>query len=157
MRDVASRAVVPLAAVFAVLTAPAAPAAEKELAVAAVVVEPASPAPHALCALKVRLKNDGSRAVSGFALSVQIDGESVPTYDKHIWFVTIDAGATGEISLFNFWSPSPAKSFDVVVKVVDSQCVEVKREGTTATTTSLGPVTGLPVSGSVSVKMSSGK
>ena len=43
----------------------------------AIVVKPASPVPAALCELKVRLKNSGSRSASYFRFKVKIDGQDV--------------------------------------------------------------------------------
>lgn len=125
-----------------------------DVAVDAILVEPASPAPETLCRLKVRLKNSGTRAVSHFKVRVQIDGKDVPQYDIQSYAVDIDAGATREILLHSFWTSSAAKPFDIKVELVEAQWVQVKREGTTTSTTPVEPVTGLPVGTSLSVKVS---
>lgn len=123
----------------------------------AVVVEPTSPAPSTLCSLKVRLKNGGAQVVSNLAFSVTIDGAEVATYKAHTYAINVDAGTTTEITLNNFWTGATAKPFDVKVALTAAEWVQVKRDGTTTTTTPAGPVTGLPASGSVSVKMSAAK
>jgi hypothetical protein len=125
-----------------------------DVAVEAILVEPASPTPEALCGLRVRLKNGGTRAVSNLRFKVEIDGKGVPQYDILSFALDIDAGATREVLLHNFWTSAAVKPFDLKVELVDAQWVEVKREGTTTTITPVGPVTGLPVSGSLSVKVS---
>jgi hypothetical protein len=104
----------------------------------------------------VRVKNAGTRAVSYFTFRVNIDGEDVPLYKSQTYAVNIDPGAVGELQLYNFYSPSVAKPFTVQVALVEAQWVQVKKEGTTTTTTPAGPVAGLPASASLSVKMSNG-
>jgi hypothetical protein len=125
-----------------------------DVAVDAILVEPASPAPERLCGLKVRLKNGGTRAISYFKVRVQIDGKDVPQYDIQSYAVDIEAGATQEVRLNNFWTSAAAKPFDIKVELVGAQWVQVKREGTTTTTTPVEPVAGLPVGASLSVKVS---
>ena len=132
-------------------------AAAASVTVDTIVVEPPSPGPSALCPLKVRLKNGGTQAASNFAFSVTIDGTDVSTYKAHTFAMNIDAGATAEIDLYSFWTPAAAKPFDVRVTLTEAQWVQVKREGTTTTTTPTGPVPGLPTSATLTVKMSPGK
>lgn len=122
-----------------------------------IVVKPASPGPSALCELKVRLKNGGSRSVSYFRFNVKIDGQDVPVYKLYTYVVNIDPGASSELALNNFYSPAEAKAFEVQVTLVEAQWVEVKKDGTNTTTTPSGAVAGLPTGASLSVKVSPSK
>lgn len=133
------------------------PAAAADVTVASVVVEPARPAPSTLCRLKVALKNGGSQTASNFKFDVKIGGQDVAVYKPQTYAVNIDAGKTDEIALYNFYSPQAPKPFDVQVTLLAAQWVQVKKEGNTTTTTPSGPVTGLPTSGSVTVKMAAGQ
>ncbi len=128
-----------------------------DVRVDAIAVKPASPGPSALCELKVRLKNSGSRSVSYFRFSVKIDGQDVPEYKLYTHVVNIDPGTTGELALNNFYSPAEAKAFEVQVTLVEAQWVEVKREGANTTTTPSSAVAGLPTGASVLVKVSPSK
>lgn len=146
-----------LVAAFLAGSAAASRADAADVTLDAVVVEPATPAAATLCSLKVRLKNAGTQAVSDFAFSVTIDGVEVPTYKAHTYAINVDAGTTSEIALNNFWTAGTVKPFDVKVALTAAEWVQVKREGTTTTTTPAGSVAGLPASGSVTVKMSASK
>jgi hypothetical protein len=127
-----------------------------DVGVDAILVGPASPGPSTLCTLKVRLKNGGARTVSYFTLSVKIDGQDVPVYKSQLYVVNIDPGTVGELQLYNFYSPSAPKPFTVQVTLVEAQWVQVKKEGTSTTTTPSGPIAGLPTSASLLVKMPNG-
>jgi len=124
-----------------------------EVSVDAILVGPAHLGPSTLCTLKVRLKNGGTRTVSYFTFNVKIDGQEVPLYKSHNYMVNIDPGTVGELELQNFYSPASPKPFTVQVTLVEAQWVQVKKEGTSTTTTPSGPVAGLPASASLSVKM----
>jgi hypothetical protein len=123
----------------------------------AIIIEPASPGPSTLCTLKVRLHNSGTQAVSYFRFNVKIDKQDVPTYKKQTYMINIEPGTADEVGLYNFYSPSVAKPFTVQVILVEAQWVQVKKGRTSTTTTPSGPVAGLPLSASLSVKMSLGK
>jgi len=122
-----------------------------DVRVDAILVKPASPGPSALCELKVRLKNTGSRSASYFRFNVEINGQDEPVYKQSTYAVSIDPGTTGEVALNNFYSPAGTKAFEVQVTLVEAQCVEVKRDGTSITITPFGAVAGLPVGTSLSV------
>lgn len=139
------------------LTTPASPAETSSVTVDAIVVEPASPAPSTLCKLKVRLKNRGTQAASYFTFSVTIDGQDVPTYKAHSYAIDVDAGATGDLDLNSFWSPATAKPFDIKVALTEAQTVRVTKDGNVVTTSPVAPLVGLPVSATLSVKMSPAK
>jgi hypothetical protein len=145
---------VPMLLALLVDTALAPCADAAEVSVDAIMVAPASPGPSALCKLKVRLKNGGTQTVSYFAFKVKIDGQDVPLYKMQLYVVNIDPRTAGELELYNFYSPSVPKSFDVQVTLAEAQWVQVKKEGTAITTTPSGPVAGLPTSDTLSVRMS---
>ena len=77
----------------------------------------------------------------------------MPLYKSHAYMVNIDPGTVGELELQNFYSPASPKAFTVQVTLVEAQWVQVKKEGTSTTTTPSGPVAGLPVSALLSVKI----
>jgi hypothetical protein len=143
----------------ALLVGPAAapPAWAVDVTVDGLTVEPASPGPSAVCQLKVRLKNGGSQAVSLFKFGVKIDGQESAQHRTSSYAVDIAPGAVGEVALYNFYSPTAPRTFEVHVTLVEAQWVQVKREGANLTTTPTGPVPGLPASASLSVKMSAVK
>ncbi|MGO9010581.1 MAG: CARDB domain-containing protein [Bryobacteraceae bacterium] len=125
-----------------------------DVRVDAIVVKPASPGPSALCELKVRLKNTGSRSASYFRFNVKINGQDVPEYKLYMYAVNIDPGTAREVALNNFYSPAGTKAFEVQVTLVEAQWVEVKKDGTSTSTTPSGAVGGLPTGTSLSVTVS---
>jgi hypothetical protein len=125
-----------------------------DVRVDAIMVKPASPGPSALCELKVRLKNTGSRSASYFRFSVKINGQDVPEYKVYMYAVNIDPGTAGEVALNNFNSPAGTKAFEVQVTLVEAQWMEVKKDGTSTTSTPSGAVAGLPIGSSLSVTVS---
>jgi hypothetical protein len=141
-----------------VVPRPEARAASPLVSIEAVTVEPPSPAPGTLCTLSVRLKNSGTQTASSFRFKVKIDGRDEATYANVLYAVNVEPASTGTIRLNSFWSPSAVKtSFAVEVTVAEAVWAEVKREGTTTTTTPVGPVPGLPVSAAQSVSVAAGK
>jgi hypothetical protein len=127
-----------------------------DVGIDAITIEPASPRPSTLCRLKVRLRNAGAQAISYLKFTVEIDGQEVPTYKNQMYVVNIDPGTADEVGLFNFYSPSVVKSFDVQVTLVEAHWVQVAKKEKSTTTTPSGPVAGLPTSASLSVSMSPG-
>lgn len=72
--------------------------------------------------------------------------------------MNVEPKTSGTIDLYSFWTPSGNKaSFSIEVTLVEAQWVEVKRQGDTVTTTAVGPVEGLPVSATETVRMSASK
>jgi hypothetical protein len=122
----------------------------------AITVEPASPHPAKPCTLKVHVTNSGTQAVSFFKFSVVINGEEVRTYKNQLYVVTIDAGKSDNVELYNFSSPSVAQAFAVQITLVEAQWVRVQRDGKSSTTTPTGLVPGLPTSRALSVQMPAG-
>jgi hypothetical protein len=103
------------------------------------------------------LKNSGKQVASFFKFSVKIAGREEPTYTQQSFVINIDPGKTGEIALYNFYSPSTARPFDVEVTLVEAQWVQVKKEGANSTTTTpIGPVAGLPTGKTLTVNMGTG-
>ncbi len=121
--------------------------ASSPLSIEAVSVSPASPGPSVLCGLSVRLKNAGVKTATDFRFRVRIEGQDVTSYNLEIWAVNVAAGTSATILLHNFYAASTAKaSFPIEVTVLEGSWAEVKHEGSTSTTTPLGPIEGLPVS-----------
>ena len=59
------------------------------------------------------------------------------------------------VELYNFWSPAAHKaSFPVEVAIVEGRWADVKQEAGASTTTPVGPIEGLPVSATQTVRMS---
>lgn len=158
MRTSAVSALLGVLAAAAVAPSPEVRAASPLLTIEAVTVEPPSPAPGTLCRLSVRLKNSGTQTASSFRFKVKIDGREEATYANVLYAVNVEPASSGTISLYNFWSPSAVKtSFAAEVTLAEGAWADVKREGTTTTTTPLGPVPGLPVSATQSVSVAAGK
>ncbi len=129
-------------------------AAPAPLSIEAVTVSPESPGPGVPCTLAVRLKNGGARSATDFRFKVRIDGQDVATYNVATYAIPVAPGASDAIALNNFWTPAAAKpSFPVEVTLVEGRWAEVKREGTSVTVTPIGPIEGLPVSATQSVRM----
>ncbi len=133
-------------------------AASPLVTVEAILVQPQSPPPDALCKLGVKLKNAGSQTASYFRFKVKIDGQDVAIYKDQLYVVNVEPKTSGTIDLYSFWTPAGNKaSFSIEVTLVEAQWVEVKRQGDTVTTTAVGPVEGLPVSATETVRMSASK
>jgi len=136
---------------------PASPASP--LALASVEIRPANPGPDTLCQLRVKLKNGGARKVSVLAFTVRINGEPIPVYKRQIYLQTVDAGATAEIRLYNFWTtethrPLPKDGqLRVEVALDEARWVEVKTEAGAEVTTPGDKVPGLPVQASLAVPL----
>ncbi|MBN2369796.1 MAG: hypothetical protein JXO72_04860 [Vicinamibacteria bacterium] len=128
-----------------------------KVSVDAIVVTPAIPAPSTLCKLKARVKNSGALAASFFRFSVTIDGKNLPVYKNQTYVVNVEPGTTGDLDLYNFWTPKESKTLDIQVTLEEAQLVQIKKEGSTSTTTPSEPVTGLPASATLSLKMSPAK
>jgi hypothetical protein len=129
------------------------------LTIESVKVEPAAPRADTLCHLAVTLKNAGTQAASGFELVVRVNGKALPAYDKRLYLIAVEPGATRELRLFNFWSseagrPAPADG-RLVVEVAllhASWARRTTRDGGEVLAPE-GDVPGLPATRSVTVTM----
>jgi hypothetical protein len=158
MRASAVSALLGVLAAVAPVLSPAVQAASPLVSIEAVTVEPQSPAPGTLCKLSVRLKNSGTQTASSFRFKVKIDGREEATYANVLYAINVEPASSGTIGLYNFWSPSAVKtSFPVEVTLAEAVWAQVKREGTTTTTTPAGSVPGLPTSATQSVSVAAGK
>jgi hypothetical protein len=154
-RVVRGLASVSLAVFLTTFSAPWAAAAPALVSIEAVTVGPASPGPGVICTLGVRIKNAGSHSATDFRFKVRIDGEDVTVYHNQTYAVNVAPGTSDGIALYNFWSPAVHKaSFAVEVAIVEARWADVKQEGSTSTTTPVGPIEGLPVSATQTVHMS---
>ena len=107
-----------------------------------------------LCKLTATIENSGSRDAYSFAFDVEVDGHSLPVYEKQIFLQVIEAGQSEQVALFNFWTsetgrPPPADGqLEVVVRLREARWVgvsEIEEEGETVEVwTPLGDVAGLP-------------
>jgi hypothetical protein len=141
-------------ACLAAFPAPWANAAPAPVSIEAVSVAPASPGPGVICTLGVRIKNAGSHTATDFRFKVRVDGEEVTVYRNQTYAVNVAPGTSDSVALYNFWSPSAQKaSFPVEVAIVEARWADVKQEGSTSTTTPVGPIEGLPVSAAQTVHM----
>jgi hypothetical protein len=150
-----STAVSAIALVSSAFLAPSARAASTAVSIEAMSVGPQSPGPGVLCTLGVRLKNTGTHTATDFRFKVRIDDQDVASYGIQTFAVNVAPGTSDTIALYNFWSPAaPKASFPVEVTVLEGRWADVKLESKTSTTTPIGPIEGLPVSVTQSVRMS---
>lgn len=140
---------------LAAFLAPWANAAPSPVSIEAVSVAPVSPGPGVICTLGVRIKNAGSHTATDFRFNVKVDGEEVTVYHNQTYAVNVAPGTSDSIALYNFWSPAAHKaSFPVEVAIVEGRWADVKQEAGTSSTTPVGPIEGLPVSATQTVRMS---
>lgn len=132
------------------------------LTLEAVQVDPASPGPDTLCRLSVTLRNaggEGGRTASALAFRVKVDGRELPVYRNELFFRPVAAGSTAEVRLHNFWSNETGRPFPtsgrmtVEVTLAEARWMDVKTENGAEVWTAAGPVEGLPVSKSVTLKL----
>jgi hypothetical protein len=150
-----SRALTGLAAACLVLLASRAHPAGGAVSIESVTISPASPGPGALCGLSVRLKNAGTHTATDFRFKAKIDGQDVAPYGIETYAVNVAPGSSDTITLHNFWTPAaPKASLTIEVSLAEGRWADVKQEGRTTTTTPIGPIEGLPVSATGSVRLS---
>jgi hypothetical protein len=153
-----------LLALAVLLTAASATAQEAKkpaaaLSVEEVTVTPSDPAADTLCKLTVKLRNAGEKTASLLAFEVAINGQTLPVYDTELFALPLDAGATTEVPLFNFWTsetgrPAPADGkLTVEVRLTEAQWVNIEMEDGVEVWTPTGAVDGLPAARSVTLKM----
>lgn len=134
--------------------------------------------PETLCTLTVRLRNLGDRPISALVFEVEIDGTSLPVYEKQVFMALVpassvgsgssdgEAGDTGsddasfDLRLFNFWTTDSRRSapsdgtLDMRVRLTEAQWVDVSTEESRTEVWSLeGPVPGLPLQATISLPL----
>ncbi len=158
-----------VAVLFAVLFVVASAAQESaqapapEVVLAGFEVTPAAPGRETLCRLVATVDNNGRRAVYGFGFDVELDGRPLPVYEKQLFLQVIEAGESGEVALYNFWTsergrPAPADGkLAVVVRLREARWVEVtevEEDGETVEVwTPVGDVAGLPQTASRTLEL----
>jgi hypothetical protein len=147
-------AALPLGSAFGAETA------KPVLTIESVKVEPAAPRADTLCHLTLTLKNAGAQLASGLEFVVKVNGVALPAYDKRLYLIAVEPGATRELHLFNFWStetgrPAPADGrLDVEVTLAHASWARrTTRDGAEVLTPAGGDVPGLPVVKSLRLKM----
>lgn len=149
--------------VLAVLALAAVPVASQEkksaLTLESVRIEPASPGPDTLCRLSLTLRNNGEHPASALELRVKVNGRELPAYKDRLYLQAVQPGTEREIRLFNVWStetgrPAPADG-KLTVEVTLARASWMRREMKDGAEvwSPLGPVDGLPVLKSVSLKL----
>jgi hypothetical protein len=139
----------------ALVAEPAKPA----LTIESVKVEPAAPRAETLCHLTITLRNAGAQLASGLEFMVKVNGKALPAYDKRLYLVAVEPGATRELHLFNFWSteagrPAPASGrLDVEVTLAHASWARRTTRDGAEVLAPAGDVPGLPVGKSLSVIM----
>jgi hypothetical protein len=122
-------------------------------------VEPASPGPDTLCHLRVTLRNAGDRPASALEFVVKLNGRDLPAYKDRLYLEAVEPGATREIRLFNFWStekgrPAPADGkLALEVTLVRAVWMQKATKDGAEVWSAAGPVEGLPITKSITLKM----
>ncbi len=136
---------------------------EPEIVLAGFEVTPAEPGTETLCRLVATIDNRGSRAVYSFGFDVELNGRALPVYEQQLFLQVIEAGASAEVALYNFWTseqgrPAPADGkLEVVVRLREARWVEVtevEEDGETVEVwTPVGDVAGLPQAASRTLEL----
>jgi hypothetical protein len=116
-------------------------------------IDPPKPARESLCKPRIRVRNNGGKAVTGFLFGVRLDGQEVSIYKNHVFLQTVAGGEVSDVELYNFWAteagrPTPRKNGQLRMEVTlkEARWVEVKRDGDRTEYKPLGSVEGLPTS-----------
>jgi hypothetical protein len=118
------------------------------------------PGPDTLCKLTVVLANHGDRTASQLGFRVELNGESLVVYDNQLFMYPVQPGETTEIPLYNFWTTETSRpdmpaggAYEVAVTLHEAQWtdISVDEEGVEVWKP-LGPVEGLPVTGSITLE-----
>ncbi len=132
------------------------------LLVEKIVVEPAEPAADTLCRLRVTLKNNGDRTASQLGFTVALNGAALPVYTNQLFMYPVEAGASAEIPLYNFWTTETSRpalpadgKFTVEVTLTEAQWMDISTDAEGVEVWKpLGAVEGLPATGSVTLTTS---
>ena len=140
-----------------------------QVVVESVRVEPPNPAteaerrcpgPDTLCKLTVVLANRGNRTASQLGFAVEVNGQNLIVYDNQLFMYPVQPGESTEIPLYNFWTTETSRpdmpaggAYEVAVTLREAQWtdISVDEEGIEVWKP-LGPVEGLPVTGSVTLE-----
>jgi hypothetical protein len=148
-----------LAILLGVAAAARAEAPKPALTLEAVKVEPAAPRPDTLCHLAVTVRNAGAQAASSLEFVVKVDGQELPAYKKRLYLTPVEAGATREVRLFNFWSteagrPAPPNGkLNIEVTLARASWARRSARDGAEVWTPAGEVPGLPATRSVVLTM----
>ena len=135
-------------------------AAASSLSLEAVVVDPADPAVDTLCKLRVTIRNQGEQTVSQFGFDITINDVQLPVYTNQLFMYAVEAGASLEIPLYNFWStetsrPAPADGkLHLEVRLREAQWMKIEMEDEVEVWTPLGAVEILPPQETLTLEMS---
>ena len=127
---------------------------QQDVVLTGIEVNPTAPGTETLCKLTVAIENTGTRAVYSFGFDVELNGHSLPVYEKQLFLQVVEAGQSEEVALYNFWTsesgrPAPADGkLEVLVRLREARWVdvsEVQEDGETVEVwTPVGEVSGLP-------------
>ncbi len=115
-------------------------------------IDPPKPARETLCKPRIRVRNNGDKAVTSFLFGVRLDGQELSIYKNHVFFYTIAGGEVSDVDLYNFWTteagrPTPRNGqLRMEVTLKEARWVEIKRDGDRTEYKLLGSVEGLPTS-----------
>lgn len=130
-----------------------------KITIEAITIEPSAPAVDTLCKLQVTLKNHGTETASQLDFKVKINDQMLPVYRNQLFMFALEAGATADIKLYNFWStetsrPAPKDGkLTVEVSLAGAQWTKISMEEDVEVWQPLGEVEGLPHSQSVTLEM----
>ncbi len=133
--------------------------AKAPITIESVKVEPAAPRTDTLCHLTISLKNGGAQPASGLEFVVKVNGKPLAAYDKRLYLIAVEAGATRELHLFNFWStetgrPAPADArLNVEVTLAHASWAKKTSRDGAEVLAPAGDVPGLPVSKAITLTM----
>lgn len=134
-------------------------AAPPALTIESVEVTPSSPGADTLCRLEVKVKNAADQKASQLGFRVTLNGQPLPVYDNHLFMEVVEPGQVVEIPLYNFWSTETSRAYpasgklEVAVTLNEARFYERKMDGDVEVWNPLGPVEGLPVTRTVTLKM----
>lgn len=135
-------------------------AAAPTLAIETITLDPAKPGADTLVTLTVTVKNTAEQAVTGLGFDVTVGGVELPVYDNQLFVEAVEPKASTTIELFNFWTnetgrPLPTNGkLTVEVTLREAVVLERSKADDGSPVWAFGaPVTGLPVSGEVTVEL----
>ena len=136
---------------------------QPEVVLSGIEVAPTAPGAETLCKLTATVENTGSGAVYSFGFDVELNGHSLPVYEKQLFLQVIEAGQSEDVALYNFWTsesgrPAPADGkLEVLVRLREARWVEVsevEEDGETVEVwTPVGDVSGLPQTVSLTLEL----